>query len=209
LAKDPAKKEELDGVMHNLAESLRIISILIHPFMHTTAKNIRKQLGIWYSDPEWDDALVFDMLEGDQVKKGDPIFPRLDIEKELEELASLKAAASEPESIPLELKPEIEIDDFDKIDLRVGTILTAEKHPKADKLLVFKVKMGTEIRQVLSGVAEHFKPEEMVGKKVVVVANLKPRNLRGLESKGMLLFADNGERLEIVTTDAEDGNVVC
>ncbi|MBR6015498.1 MAG: methionine--tRNA ligase, partial [Firmicutes bacterium] len=172
LAKDPAKKEELDGVMHNLAESLRIISILIHPFMHTTAKNIRKQLGIWYSEPEWDDALTFDMLEGDQVKKGDPIFPRLDIEKELEELASLKAAASEPESIPLEHKPELEIDDFDKIDLRVGTILTAEKHPKADKLLVFKVKMGTEIRQVLSGVAEHFKPEEMVGKKVVVVANL-------------------------------------
>ena len=194
--------------MHNLAEALRIISILIHPFMHTTAKNIRKQLGIWYSEPEWDDASVFDMLEGDQVKKGDPIFPRLDIEKELEELSQLNKAAAEPESIPLELKPEIEIDDFDKIDLRVGTILSAEKHPKADKLLVFKVKMGTEIRQILSGVAEYFKPEEMVGKKVIVVANLKPRNLRGMESKGMLLFADNGGRYEIVTTIAEDGNEV-
>ena len=101
----------------------------------------------------------------------DPIFPRLDIEKELEELEKLNKAAAEPESIPLELKPEIEIDDFDKIDLRVGTILSAEKHPKADKLLVFKVKMGTEIRQILSGVAEYFKPEEMVGKKVIVVAN--------------------------------------
>ena len=208
LAKDPEKKAELDGVMHNLAEALRIISILIHPFMHTTAKNIRKQLGIWYSEPEWDDASVFDMLEGDQVKKGEPIFPRLDIEKELEELSQLNKAAAEPESIPLELKPEIEIDDFDKIDLRVGTILSAEKHPKADKLLVFKVKMGTEIRQILSGVAEYFKPEEMVGKKVIVVANLKPRNLRGMESKGMLLFADNGGRYEIVTTIAEDGNEV-
>ncbi len=208
LAKDEAKKEELDAVMHNLAEALRIISILIHPFMHTTAKNIRKQLGIWYSEPEWDDASVFDMLEGDQVKKGDPIFPRLDIEKELEELSAMNKAAAEPESIPLELKPEIGIEDFDKIDLRVGTILSAEKHPKADKLLVFKVKMGTEIRQILSGVAEYFKPEEMVGQKVIVVANLKPRNLRGMESKGMLLFADNNGRYEIVTTIAEDGNEV-
>ena len=114
----------------------------------------------------------------------------------------------EPENIPLELKPEIVYDDFDKIDLRVGTILEAEKHPKADKLLVFQVQMGTEKRQIISGVAEYFKPEEMVGKKVIVVANLKPRQLRGMESKGLLLFADNGERLEIVTTTAEDGNAV-
>ncbi|MBQ8562503.1 MAG: methionine--tRNA ligase subunit beta [Firmicutes bacterium] len=99
-------------------------------------------------------------------------------------------------------------EDFDKIDLRVGTILSAEKHPKADKLLVFQVKMGTEKRQIVSGVAEHYKPEEMVGKKVIVVANLKPRSLRGMESKGMILFADNGEKLEIVTTEAEDGNAV-
>ena len=84
----------------------------------------------------------------------------------------------------------------------------AEKHPKADKLLVFQVKMGTDLRQVISGVAEHFKPEEMVGKEVIVVANLKPRKLRGEESKGMILFADNGEKLEIVTTEAEDGNAV-
>ncbi|MGN0714634.1 MAG: methionine--tRNA ligase subunit beta, partial [Anaerovoracaceae bacterium] len=118
------------------------------------------------------------------------------------------AAEAEPENIPLELKPEIVYDDFDKIDFRVGTILSAEKHPKADKLLVFQVKMGTERRQIVSGVAEYFKPEEMVGKKVIVVANLKPRQLRGMESKGMLLFADNGERLEIVTTMAEDGNPV-
>jgi len=207
LAKNEEDKPRLDVVLHNLAEAIRIISVLIYPFMHTTSKEIRKQLGIWYADVEWEDATVFDMLEGDQVKKGNPIFPRLDIEKELEELEAMNKPA-EPENIPLELKPEIEYDTFDKIDFRVGTILTAEKHPKADKLLVFKVKMGTETRQVISGVAEYFKPEEMVGKKVIVVANLKPRNLRGLESKGMLLFADNGERLEIVTTTAEDGNTV-
>ncbi len=207
LAKEADSKERLDAVMHNLAECLRIISILIHPFMHTTAKNIRKQLGIWYADPQWEEAKVFDMLEGDQVKKGAALFPRLDIEKELAELEAMNRP-EEPESIPLELKAPIEFEDFDKIDLRVGSILEAEKHPKADKLLIFKVKMGTEIRQIISGVAQHFKPEEMVGKKVIVVANLKPRQLRGLESKGMIIFADNGEKLELVTTEAEDGNAV-
>ena len=99
-------------------------------------------------------------------------------------------------------------EDVDKIDLRVGLIQKAEKHPKADKLLVFEVKMGTEIRQIVSGVAQHYKPEEMVGKKVIVVANLKPKALRGVESKGMILFADNGEKLEIVTTEAPDGEAV-
>ncbi|MGN0711525.1 MAG: methionine--tRNA ligase [Anaerovoracaceae bacterium] len=208
LAKDEASKGRLDTVLHNLAESIRIVSVLIYPFMHTTSKEIRKQMGLWFADPVWEDAFTFEAMCGEQVKRGNPIFPRLDIEKELAELEEMQKAGSEPENIPLELKPEIEFDDFDKIDLRVGTILEAEKHPKADKLLVFKVKMGTEIRQVISGVAAHFKPEECVGKKVIVVANLKPRALRGMESKGMLLFADNGERLEFVTTDAEDGNAV-
>ncbi|MEG1068527.1 MAG: methionine--tRNA ligase [Anaerovoracaceae bacterium] len=211
LAKDPANKEALDTVLHNLAEALRIVSILIHPFMHTTSTEIRKQMGLWYADVVWEDAFTFEMMYGEQVKKGPALFPRLDIEKELEELEAMQnegKEAAEDENIPLELKPEIVYDDFDKIDFRVGTIISAEKHPKADKLLVFQVKMGTETRQVISGVAEHFKPEEMVNQKVIVVANLKPRNLRGLESKGMLLFAENGERLEIVGTKAEDGNVV-
>jgi methionyl-tRNA synthetase len=207
LAKDQDKKAELDTVLHNLAETLRIVSVLIYPFMHTTSKEIRKQLGIWYADPAWEDAFTFDAMGGEQVKKGDAIFPRLDIEKELEELYSMNKS-NEPESIPLELKPEITYDDFAKIDFRVGTIISAEKHPKADKLLVFQVKMGTELRQIISGVAEDFTPEEMVGQKVIVVANLKPRPLRGLESKGMILFADNGKRCEIVTTAAPDGEVV-
>lgn len=210
LAKDEANKDRLDTVMHNLAESLRIVSVLITPFMHTTSKEIRKQLGIWFADVEWKDAFIFDVMGGEKVKKGDPIFPRLDIEKELAELEAMTAEeGSKSESnIPLELKEEIEYDDFAKIDFRVGTIIEAEKHPKADKLLVFKVKMGTEIRQVISGVAESFKAEETIGKQVVVVANLKPRGLRGLESKGMLLFADNGKRCEFVTTIAPDGEIV-
>lgn len=212
LAKDEEKKPRLDNVLHNLAESLRIISVLIHPFMHTTSDEIRKQLGLWYADVAWEDAFSFEMMQGEQVKKGKAIFPRLDIEKELEELEAMQGESKEDENIPLELKPEIEYDDFDKMDFRVGTILSAEKHPKADKLLVFQVKMGTETRQIISGVANYFKPENCIGKKVVVVANLKPRKLRGLESKGMLLFADNEidgrETLEFITTAAEDGNSV-
>ena len=211
LAKDEAQKPRLDNVLHNLAETIRIISVLIHPFMHTTSDKIRKQLGLWYADVEWEDAYTFEMMQGEQVKKGDPIFPRLDIDKELDELEAMQGGGEEA-NIPLELKPEIEYDDFDKMDFRVGTIISAEKHPKADKLLVFQVKMGTETRQIISGVAAYFKPEECVGKKVVVVANLKPRKLRGMESKGMILFADNvvdgKERIEFVTTTAEDGNPV-
>ncbi len=211
LAKDEANRERLNTVMHNLAEALRIVSILIYPFMHTTSKEIRKQLGIWYADVVWEDAFVFDMLEGDQVKKGNPIFPRLDIEKELKELEEMNKPEEEP-NIPLELKPEIEYDVFDKIDFRVGTVLKCEKHPKADKLLVFQIKMGTERRQIVSGVADSYSPEELVGKKVVVVANLKPRMLRGVESNGMLMFADNvvdgKERFEYITTLADDGNPV-
>ncbi len=218
LAKNEADKPRLDNVLHNLAEAIRIISVLIHPFMHTTSDAIRKQMGLWYADVAWEDAFTFEMMAGEQVKKGPAIFPRLDIEKELEELYELGAAAEAAkagkveENIPLELKDEIVYEDFEKLDLRVGTILSAEKHPKADKLLIFQVQMGTEKRQIVSGVAEYFKPEDCVGQKVVVVANLKPRKLRGVESKGMLLFADNmvdgKERVEFVSTIAEDGNPV-
>lgn len=209
LAKDDAKKDNLDTCLHNLAESIRIVSILIYPFMHSTSDEIRKQMGLWYADVAWEDAKEFEMMYQEKVKKGKPLFPRIDVEKELEELEKMKESNEiDDENIPLELKPEIVYDDFDKIDLRVGEIIKAEKHPKADKLLVFQVKMGTEKRQIISGVAEHFAPEEMVGKKVAVVANLKPRKLRGLESKGMILFADNGDKLELVETDSKDGEVI-
>lgn len=208
LAKDESTKDRLDTVLHNLAEAIRIVSVLIYPFMHTTSAKIRKQLGIWYADVVWEDALVFDMMGGEKVKKGDAIFPRLDIEKELEALEALKGEPAEPEVPPTEFKPEITIDDFEKIDLKVGEILDCKKHPKADKLLVSQVKIGTDTRQIVSGVAKDFTPEEMKGKKVIVVANLKPISLRGEESRGMILFADNGEKLAFVTTDAGDGNSV-
>lgn len=209
LARDEKNKRKLEIVLSHLAEVIRIVSVLIFPFMHTTTMNIRGQLGMSEEEPLWEEAFVFDKLEGTKVNRGEVLFPRIEIEKELSELESLKA---EEGNIPIELKEPIEYDVFDKIDFRVGTILEAKRHPDADKLLVFKVKMGTETRQVISGVASSHKPEDCIGKKVIVVANLKPRKLRGLESKGMLMFADNmvdgEERYEFVTTVAEDGNKV-
>ncbi len=208
LAKEESTKDRLDTVLHNLAEAIRIVIRIDLPFMHTTSAQIRKQLGIGMPTLVWEDAFVFDRMGGEKVKKGDPIFPRLDIEKELEALEALKSEQAEPEMPPTEFKPEITIEDFEKIDLKVGEILECKKHPKADKLLVSQVKIGTDTRQIVSGVAKDFTPEEMKGKKIIVVANLKPISLRGEESKGMILFADNGEKLAFVTTDAADGNSV-
>lgn len=211
LARDEENKERLDKVMHNLAETLRIISVLIYPYMHSTTMEIRSQLGLGPEEPRWEEVFHFHKMGGETVKRGQPIFPRMDVEAELEELEAMKVGEKEA-NIPLVLKDEIEYDTFDKIDFRVGTILEAEKHPNADKLLVFQVKMGTETRQIISGVSSSHKPEDCIGKKVVVVANLKPRNLRGLESRGMIMFADNllegKERFEFVSTIAEDGNPV-
>lgn len=216
LAKEESKQSELHTVLHHLAESLRIISILIHPFMHTTSLNIRRQLGLQDVAPKWSDAQTFEAMAGETVQKGDPIFPRLDIEKELKELEALRNEEKENTgktgTNPTEWKKEIVYDDFDKLDLRVGTIVSAKKHPNADKLLVFQVKIGAETRQIISGVAPFYQPEETVGQKVVVVANLAPRKLRGLESHGMILFAENeaggSTRYEFVSTVAADGNPV-
>lgn len=247
LAKDPANKERLNTVLHNLAEALRIVSVLIEPFMAATSSEIRKQMGLWFADPQWADTRCFDVMNGEQVKKGIAIFPRLDVEKELAELEAMGAATRKKaeeaaqgtaadgkpadasdhnaqshacgqsdavqktgdalkEHLPV--KAQIEYDDFDKLDLRVGKVLECRKHPKADKLLIFQIQMGDEVRQIISGVSDCYTPEETIGQKVVVVANLKPRKLRGEESNGMLLFADHGERFEFVTTCAPDGQRV-
>ena len=214
LAKDESQKARLDTVMHNLAEALRIVSVLIFPFMHHTSAEIRKQLGLVEhvcsetacsnvaTQPVWEDAKVYDLMNGEQVCKGAAIFPRLDIEKELAELEAMKAPAVKPVCT----KELIEFDDFDKVDLKTGTIVKAEKHPKADKLLVFQVDFGGEVRQIISGVASSFKPEECVGQKVVAVVNLKPRMLRGLESNGMLLYACSEDgKFNFVETKADNG----
>ena len=139
-----------------------------------------------------------------ETKTGDiTAKPEASQESKEQETAS-KAKAQEP--VQPGKKEEITIDDFDKLELRVGQIIDCQKHPKADKLLVSQVKLGDEVRQIVSGVAKLYTPEDMIGKKVMVIANLKPVKLRGEESKGMILFADGeGENLHFVTTDGPDG----
>ena len=223
LAKNEADKGRLDTVMYNLAEAIRIISVLILPFMHHTSKEIWRQLGITEGEgTSWEDTFKFGLTRvGAKVEKGAPLFPRIDIEKELAELMSMdgtgngakeekkeekKADGAEEKEAP---KAEITIDDFAKAELKTGKILECKKHPKADKLLVSRVKIGEEVRQIVSGVAAHYTPEDMTGKTVIVVTNLKPVKLRGELSQGMILFADDADgSLKFVTTDAEDGCTV-
>ncbi len=206
-AGDEAAKARLSAVLHNLADALRMVSVLLFPFMHSTSRKIRRQLGMGEAEPVWEDLRQFDVLGGQTVKKGEGIFPRLDLEKELAELAALqKPAVPQKEYEPF--REEVEFDDFEKIDLRVGQILEAKKHPNADKLLIFQVDLGSEVRQILSGVAERFRPEECVGKKVAVVCNLKERKIRGELSKGMLLFAGEGKELAFVSADAAPGEAI-
>ena len=206
LAKDNAT--ELDGVLHNLAEVLRMVSILIYPFMHTSSEEIRKQLGIWYADVKWEEAKQIHMLGGEEVKKGKNLFERLDVEKELAELYKSNGKEGTDEASNDSDFSKITIEDFDKVELTVGEIIEAVKHPKADKLLIFKVKLGDEVRQIISGVAECFKPDEMIGKRVIVVSNLAPVTLRGEKSNGMILFAGENGDYKLVTTDADSGKVV-
>lgn len=211
LAKDEKDAKNLDAVLKTLAEVIRIVAILIYPFMHTTSEKIFDSLGLENTAVEWEDAFKFDELAGTVIKKGEALFPRIDVEKELERLASEQKDKQEEVEVKnetLEFKPEIGIEDFAKIDLRVGEILEAKKHPKADKLLVFQVKVGNEIRQIVSGVAASIEPDKAVGQKVVVVANLKKIVLRGEESNGMLLFADSKGKHIFVEADAEAGDAV-
>ena len=210
LAKDEAKKDELDAVLYNLCEAIRIIATLINPIMNDTAKKIYVQLGITDEDlMTWESTKTFGLIkENTKVEKGNALFPRLDVEKEVEELCELFAEKKdEPKEEPIEHKEFITIDELDKVELRVGKILSCEKHPKADRLLVSQVKVGPETRQIVSGIAKWYKPEEMVGKEVIVVCNLKPVKLRGVESQGMILAAGNdGDDLVVpVATGAKDG----
>jgi len=219
LAKDEAQKSRLAEVLYNLAESIRIISILIQPFMPDTPEKIWAQLGIdaveGYKDSilSWDSAKKWGVYPNTSVKKGDIIFPRIDLKKELEELEKLTAKKetakdkNENKSNPSEdnkaVKELITIDDFSKIDLRVAKVLDAEKVEGADKLLKLKVEMGDEIRQVVSGIAKYYKPEDLIGKNVILVANLKPVKLRGIESQGMILAASDDKDLVLATVERD------
>ncbi|WP_461207135.1 methionine--tRNA ligase [Clostridium sp. DL1XJH146] len=199
LAKDESKKERLGTVLYNLAESLRITSVLLASFLPDTSKKINTQLKTELTS--WDTIVSFDGTKaGTKLDKGEPIFPRIDMDAKLEELEeerqkALEASgANEPKEEEFEvkqIKPEITIEDFDKLDLRVVKVLECEPVKKANKLLKLKVQLGKEERQVISGIAKFYKPEDLIGKYVVLVANLKPVKLRGELSQGMILAASD------------------
>lgn len=221
LAKDEENKQTLDTVLYNLTESLRIVSVLIKPFIHKTSEEIRKQLGLdlevsWDTTKEWGG-----IKPGTKVERGAVIFPRLDIQKELvtldeanQKLIDSRTINSEGDNKKMEDKKEvveatkeevkeelITIDDFDKIKLKVAEITSCEDHPKADRLFVLKIKLGEEERQIVSGIKDFYSKEDLVGKKVVVITNLKPVKLRGVESNGMVLAAEDNEgKLSLVST---------
>jgi methionyl-tRNA synthetase len=229
LAKEN-NKERLNTVLYNLAESLRTVAILINPFMTNTSKTILNQLGVTES-LAWEDASVWGKLQsGLKINKQQIMFPRLDIEKELVKLEKAnsdlierrkalkeKKKMEENKEIKEEKKEEkiveneeetITIDDFAKVKLKVAKVIDCTNHPKADKLLVLTLKIGDETRTVVSGIKEYYKPEDLVGKKVIVVANLKPVKLRGIESKGMILAAEDEKgNLTLLSTleEIEDG----
>lgn len=194
LGKDETKKPRLASVLYNLLEVIRISTTLLSCFMPTTMPKIWEQIGAKESDVTYESAGKFGVLPLDvTVHRGEIIFPRIDVEKEIDELNEIIGKNSPKEEnvfTPEEIKDEITIDDFAKTDLRVATVKSAEKVKKSKKLLCLQLDDGMGGRQVVSGIAEWYKPEDLVGKKVIIVANLKPVKLCGVESNGMICAAD-------------------
>ncbi|MEG0784107.1 MAG: methionine--tRNA ligase [Christensenella sp.] len=211
LAKDETKKARLGSVMYHLAEGLRIVSVMIESVMPQTAVKMREQLGI--SDDEkvysWQSVLSYgNIKQGTCVKKGAAIFPRIDIEKELVELDSMMDKAREKAQAKNEEASQITIDEFKKIQLKTAIVTACENLEGSDKLLKLTVKCAEETRTIVSGIRESFTAEEMVGKTVVIVANLKPAKLRGTLSEGMILAVGSHAELALVTANAKDGLIV-
>jgi methionyl-tRNA synthetase len=193
LAKDESKKTVLANVLYNLCESLRIVSVLINPVMPETSPKIRQQLGLT-DEIEWDSAGVFGLKDSYSVQKGEIIFPRIDTEAELKELEKLMPLAKEEEKKSAENIALIGIEDFAKVNLKVVKVLACEPVKKAKKLLKLTVDDGErQDRTIVSGIALWYKPEDLIGRNVIIVDNLKPAVLCGVESQGMILAADAGE----------------
>jgi methionyl-tRNA synthetase len=206
---DPTAQAKIDNCMHGCLQLSANLAILINPFLPFTAKKMCHLMKVVPKMLEWEHAGKFDLLKvGYTLRPPELLFRKIEdeeIEAELTQLSANAAAkktnmeatptitpdGADNEATKNELKPEIVFDDFGKIDLRVGTIIEAKKVEKADKLLELLVDLGFEQRTILSGIAMHFKPEDIVGKQVTIVANLAPRKMRGIESKGMILMAED------------------
>ncbi|WP_442854478.1 methionine--tRNA ligase [Bacillus sp. FJAT-29937] len=205
LAKDEAKTAELESVMAHLAESLRRIAILIQPFLTRAPKEIFAQLNVNEDSlTAWESLEGFGLIpEGTKIAKGDPIFPRLDLNEEVEYIKTkMQGSTPKVDEVKQEEKPdseEITIDDFMKVDLRVAQVIHAEPVKKADKLLKLQLDLGYEKRQVVSGIAQFYKPEDLIGRKLICVTNLKPVKLRGELSEGMILAGSKDGELSLAT----------
>lgn len=200
LAKDEALKGKLASVMYHLAESLRVIAILTAPYLVETAPKILYAIGKENEELRLDTLEFGSSFEGITTNKVDNLFQRLDMEAELKYYESLKVQTEAPKEEPKKEEEiaKISIDDFAKVSLKVGEIVESKKHPNAEKLLVSQIKIGNETRQIVSGIAKYYDPSNLVGKKVIVVTNLAPIKIRGVESCGMVLCAADGEDLELI-----------
>lgn len=206
LAKDEEKKAALADVMVHLAESLRRVAVLLKPFLTRTPDKIFAQLSVGSEALQtWESLEEFGQIPaGTKVVQGEPIFPRLELKEEVEfikEKMQGSAPAAPVEEEKLEIQDEITIDDFMKVELRVAKVIHAEPVKKADKLLKLQLDLGYEKRQVVSGIAKYYKPEDLVGKKVICVTNLKPVKLRGELSEGMILAGEKDGVMSLATVD--------
>ena len=207
LGKDPAKKDRLATVLYNLLEGIRVCAVLLTPFMPDTVVKIFDQIGAPEDARVYETAAEFGVLPANvTVHRGETLFPRIDAKKELAELEAEEKAAKTPaaeekkeEKEEIVLEPEIGIEDFGKVELRVAKILSCEKVPKAKKLYKIQLDDGMGGRQIVSGIAQYYTPEELIGKKIIVVANLKPAKLCGVESNGMLLAGNREDGSACVT----------
>ena len=213
LAKNEADKPRLAGVLYNLLETIRICSTLLSCFMPTTMPLVWKQIGATDNDVTYENAGRFGVISPCvTVNRGEALFPRIDVEKEIEELNALisaNAPADKEDSDKANLVPisdTISIDDFGKIDLRIAEVKACEKVPKAKKLLKLQLDDGFGTRQVVSGIAKWYTPEDPIGKKIIVVANLAPAKLCGVESQGMIVAADVGEDARVIFVDSDIPN---
>ncbi len=208
LAKTEEGQESLKSVMYHLAESIRFIASLLSSFMPETADAIAAQLGI--TDLTWESLSTFGATKaGTRVSDPTPLFARLDVEAKLAELEA-ELATPQEEAIAIEpYKDAVSFEDFEKLDIRVGKVVVCEKVPKSSKLLRFELEVGSERRQILSGIANYYQPEDLIGKNVLFIANFPPRKMMGLESNGMILSAEHDGKLVVTSTLEEIQSGAC
>lgn len=213
LAKDEANRPRLASVLYNLLETVRVCAVLLTPFMPGTAPKIREQIGASEAEMTYESAGSFGVLpETATVRKGEVLFPRIDLEKEIEELNALLAPEKKlVEDEDLDKANLISIDQFSQVKLRTGEVIACEKVAKSKKLLKFQIDDGRGGRQIVSGIAAYYQPEELIGKKIIFVANLAPAKLCGEVSEGMILSSGMGDRVCLVTLDPSvpNGSTVC